>query len=222
MLCTCIPHFSYVLQYYLFHQYLLSTMTKSNKPAKSSKRPTIRRPRSAYNFFYKHQRSVILQELSSKNSTSPPTSHLDDTPLDLGASLLKISNTKRRKHRKTHGMISLKDLTSSIAQRWRQASPETKKLYQNLAAQDSLRYKMENASKAREGESDVPSSISSSSGNSRDEFSPRPIEDMLDLPDLAVMYASRCENDLKVTRENALSGIDVGYFMNLLLDTSRN
>lgn len=131
------------------------TYNKKNNNGKKAKR--IRRNRSAYNFFFKHQRSVILQELSHKNKNG--NSHKNVTQANmfsikydentyelLRSTLLNGSDgidKPKRKHRKTHGMINLKDLTGQIAQRWRKVNPEIKQIYQKLANEDSLRYRNE-------------------------------------------------------------------------------
>lgn len=122
-----------------------NTMVTSKKTQQAKKkRPAVRRPRSAYNLFYKHQRSIILKELSSPlddstNTTTPNCEGCDDSQ----AFLLRVDKEEStRKHRKVHGKISLKELTKLIASRWKYAKRD---VYQNLAMQDKLRYKEEMA-----------------------------------------------------------------------------
>lgn len=121
------------------------------KKSSKKKRSSIPRPRSAYNFFYKHQRSIILQELSSSSSQQQEieANSLPSNATNVSKFLLGTKkNSRKRRHRKTHGMISLKELTLKIAKRWREASQEVKKPYQELASEDALRYKKEVASEA--------------------------------------------------------------------------
>jgi len=127
-------------------------LTYSNKKYSGNKSKRIRRNRSAYNFFFKHQRSVILQELSDSrnnngNGHKTIASINNETTYELLRSTLLNGSDgvdkPKRKHRKTHGMINLKDLTGQIAKRWRRANPETQRIYQMLAIEDSLRYRNE-------------------------------------------------------------------------------
>jgi len=45
-----------------------------------------------------------------------------------------------RTNTKAHGVINLKHLSKIVAKRWRQASPDTRKKYREIADKDKLRY----------------------------------------------------------------------------------
>ena len=95
-----------------------------------------RRPRTAYNFFFKCERKNILleamtQEKGGINSMSPDQ-------------VMKVLQADRdRPHRKLHGMVSFRDLTTKVSSKWRALDPVTKKLYQDLSAEDKIRYRKE-------------------------------------------------------------------------------
>jgi len=101
-----------------------TSMDKSTKP--------ILRPRTAYNFFCKYQRDIILNEkLMIKNENSLKN-FVDTvacgTPKEL------------RSHRKAQGLICFKQLTKIVAKRWKAASPETRKKFKKIAESDKVRY----------------------------------------------------------------------------------
>lgn len=106
---------------------------------------------------------------------------------------------KRRKHRKTHGMINLQELTRKIAKRWKELKPDMKKQYQDLAKQDAARY--------REELSTYEIAMSK-----RDEYSPRPIEEMLKDTGVGIMSKTHSERDVHFTCN------DVSYFMDILME----
>ena len=112
-----------------------STKMKFSKTDKKLKHSHILRPRTAYNYFYKHQRSLILKE-KSKTSTSKSNK---TCVTDLEDSFDNELFTKRP-HRKTHGLISLQQLTKTVAKRWKEASPETREKFRSLAERDKVRY----------------------------------------------------------------------------------
>ena len=98
-----------------------------------------RRPRTAYNYFYKHQRVQILNEIFEAGATKPgapskkPGMTIDE--------LLRDYTRKRRRHEKSHGLIPMQSLTKIVAKRWKQADPEARKHFQNLADKDLIRYR---------------------------------------------------------------------------------
>lgn len=88
-------------------------------------------PRSAYNFFYKHERCVVLNELSGRSTTEDEN-------------LWETSDRReKRRHRKTHGLIPLQQLTKIIAKRWKEASDETRRIFQDKSENDRARFKRE-------------------------------------------------------------------------------
>lgn len=169
--------------------------------SKSTSSSSILRPRSAYNFFYRHQRYLIVQELSSslgQTQQEGATPDLNDMN-SIQEFLLKYckEDRKRRKHRKTHGMINLQDLTRKIADRWKKLDPKGKKLYQSLAKQDGERYKQE--VKSHNDSVSVSEHVNSSENQElakmpcvQDEYTPRSIEDMIESPELDVLKDQKC------------------------------
>mmetsp|Transcript_7491 Transcript_7491/g.17153 ORF Transcript_7491/g.17153 Transcript_7491/m.17153 type:complete len:386 (-) Transcript_7491:261-1418(-) len=113
-----------------------STLKKSwRKPKDKPKRPL-----SAYNLFFQHEREKII--------SCNPDATLEET-------LIKISSTpkpKKRRHRKSHGKIGFADLARTIAEKWKTLAPEGRSIYETKAAQEKQRYKkeLEEWSKARE------------------------------------------------------------------------
>jgi len=76
--------------------------------------------------------------LKEKSKTS--TSKSDKTCVtDLEDSFDNELFTKRP-HRKRHGLISLQQLTKTVAKRWKEASPETREKFRSLAERDKVRY----------------------------------------------------------------------------------
>ena len=123
----------------------MSISKRGPAKSKTSKdmKDEVLRPRTAYNFFYRYQRDLILKARSSSSNNenvTVPSLHTDH---------FWSSSTARTKrpHRKTHGLISLQQLTKTVAKRWREADPETRNKFTALAAQDKIRYKNETRSK---------------------------------------------------------------------------
>lgn len=109
-----------------------------NKNAKDE----VLRPRTAYNFFYRYQRDLILKSkaLSNSKDGNVDLSHIMPDPFTWCAN---DSTRRKRPHRKTHGLIGLQQLTKTVAKRWKEADVETKNKFIALAAQDKIRYKNE-------------------------------------------------------------------------------
>jgi len=86
-----------------------------------------KRPMNAYNFFYQSERLKLLGIDVKKANTD----------LIINGYIVK----KRRPHRRSHGKMSLTELSKHIADSWKRLSHQEKEQYQELAKKDSARYK---------------------------------------------------------------------------------
>eukprot|EP00522_Entomoneis_paludosa_P015448 CAMPEP_0172444654 /NCGR_PEP_ID=MMETSP1065-20121228/4678_1 /TAXON_ID=265537 /ORGANISM="Amphiprora paludosa, Strain CCMP125" /LENGTH=252 /DNA_ID=CAMNT_0013195277 /DNA_START=158 /DNA_END=916 /DNA_ORIENTATION=+ len=104
--------------------------------------PKPRRSMSSYNLYFQVIRRRILA------SRSDPSRDFDSRGLDRPISPEELSqvlksnvNKPKRKHRKTHGAISFKILTLTIAALWKEVDLETKRMLDVCAAREKSRYK---------------------------------------------------------------------------------
>lgn len=102
--------------------------SEDEEDKESGDRP--KRPLSAYNIFFKYERTRIMNELDTENSSrlSPPTAK---------------SSSKQAKRGKSP--ISFQDMARMISKRWKDSSESTKAKYQKLAQKDKERYQTEKA-----------------------------------------------------------------------------
>ena len=95
---------------------IYGNISQQSKPVETSETKQIekpKRPLSAYNIFFKHERGKIL-------STTPTRAE--------------------GKPRRSHGKIGFAELARTIAAKWNKIDPETRAQYDKLAADDKRRY----------------------------------------------------------------------------------
>jgi hypothetical protein len=105
---------------------------KVNKSAKKHgwKKPKDKpkRPLSAYNLFFQHERKKIITALPEVESAKNDGLTQDQ---------------RRRMHRTTHGKIGFGDLARNIAQNWKTIDNSTKSIFSGWADAEKARYKNE-------------------------------------------------------------------------------
>ena len=125
-----------------------STTSKSETDTmmkRKKKKP--KRPLSAYNFFFKHERERILKSIDEQNEKkiSSKTSKErfkddDENEVDQKASSSKNSVKKKKE---AHGKISFENLAKTIGVRWAKLDEKDMEYYQEFADEDLKRYKKE-------------------------------------------------------------------------------
>lgn len=143
-----------------------SSSKRSSTPSVLKKKPV--KTRCGYNFFYKAQRKILLESYSKQN---PHLSEKVNKFIDV-----EENGKRRQDHKKTHGIIHLEDLTKIIAKLWNEASPSVKKIYNDEAERDKIRYKnemevhlkeQENVKSNNEGEAAAKDTSESSTSTSK-------------------------------------------------------
>mmetsp|Transcript_13664 Transcript_13664/g.15709 ORF Transcript_13664/g.15709 Transcript_13664/m.15709 type:complete len:581 (-) Transcript_13664:303-2045(-) len=93
-----------------------------------------KRPLSAYNIFFKHTRSRIVEGLPEEGSVGETIQSIED---------IVANSTEKKKNRKTHGQISFGDLARKIADQWKMIGKDQKALFVHYASLDMKRYRRE-------------------------------------------------------------------------------
>lgn len=89
---------------------------EDNDSEQDNQNPKPKRPLSSYNFFFQTQRQLILDETPTRPEGKP---------------------------RRSHGKIGFAPLARIIAARWKSIDADTRKEYDDMAAQDKARYQVE-------------------------------------------------------------------------------
>jgi len=133
----------------------------------SIKSDDILRPRTAYNFFYKHHRKVLLKEIKgqttkheekrndlSNKGGNDELNKESEAPNEESKSWKRWNceaakeeepfsthpGLRRRRHEKMHGLIGFQELTLAISNRWKKAKLEERAKFNDMANQDKMRY----------------------------------------------------------------------------------
>jgi HMG-box domain len=115
------------------HDQIESCNTSNSFITKSPNVSTIpkpKRPLSAYNIFFQHEREKIISK---------------DESLSLEHALWKIRVSHKpvkRRHRKSHGMIGFAELARTIAEKWKNLDNSQKLLYEEKAALEKSKYRV--------------------------------------------------------------------------------
>ena len=118
-------------------------------PDKNLTRP--KRPLTAYHIYLAIEREFIIQSIPGENadkSADDDKVYLDYVPERYRQTKLSPDwyKRKKRKHRKQHGKIGFKELTTMIASRWAdldKTNPDIKRFVQNLAERELMEYHRE-------------------------------------------------------------------------------
>ena len=109
---------------------LAHKVNKSSAKKRTWKKPKDKpkRPLSAYNLFFQHERKKIIAVL-------PEDKSVNNDGL--------TEEQRRRKHRKTHGKIGFGDLARNIAQNWKTIDNSARSIFEARADTEKARYRKE-------------------------------------------------------------------------------
>jgi len=162
---------------------------KSTRPKKPKDMP--KRPLSAYNIFFKEERTNILNAIpcpQGEQGQAEERSHCDRTVSSSEGTKASRNENLTKKQRLPHGKIGFENLAKTIGQRWKYVSKEQKKYYQALADNDTDRYKREMEAyrqtqaekrKAEENEAELQKTKFDAQKNDRKQISNNDNEDLI-------------------------------------------
>ena len=119
-------------------------ISKSSTASTSIKKGTVLKPLSAYNYFFTDERGRLVNETEGEDQRG--VRYSEERKLWLLSHHWSKDRTKRRRHRKTHGIIEFTELSRLIGQRWRHLPESEKDFYRSVAKADMERYKRDSCS----------------------------------------------------------------------------
>jgi hypothetical protein len=134
-------------------------MSKHRVIKKTSGKP--KRPLSAYNLFFQHERNLMVREALENSEDKMSLEEIDQA----------MKTGRGRPHRKTHGKVQFKVLTSRVSGKWRTLSSDKKEVFVRRAGIEAKRYQAEVAKWRKEREMKMMQQVVSSISVSDDEES---------------------------------------------------
>lgn len=104
----------------------------ARKQVKKKAKDKPKRPLSAYNYFFKEDRARLVAIVQNEENAAELRENNPD-----------ITDDTVSKLRKADGKISFEEMGKIIGKRWKDIIKEKKEKYENLASQDTDRYKVE-------------------------------------------------------------------------------